>query len=101
MSVAQELMDDEKGQQFLKEEIEKTRKYQRYQLQWMLDHEYSIDNLIRGLAQMQAEEMRYGDNKPIPIDTLYYRWVKDVGFGSEIWACREEWETTENGKETA
>ena len=57
MSVAQELMNDEKGQQFLKEEVEKTRKYQRYQLQWMLDHGYSLDNLICGLAQMQAQLM--------------------------------------------
>ena len=80
MSVAQELMNDEKGQQFLKEEVEKTRKYQRYQLQWMLDHGYSLDNLICGLAQMQAEELKYGDSKPIPIDALYHRWVKDVGF---------------------
>ena len=100
MSAAQDLMDDEEGQLFLKEEIEKTRKYQRYQLQWMLDHGYSLDNLILELAKMQAEELKHGDGKLTPVDALYHRWVKDVGFGSEIWACREEWETTEDGKET-
>lgn len=57
--------------------------YGRYQLQWMLDHGYGLDDLIDGLDQM-------GLDASVGVRGAYDAWEADRGFGGEIWACREE-----------
>lgn len=64
--------------------------YQKYQLQWMINHGYSIDDLIFGLSNMQNSK-EDSDKLFAPITELFDEWVMDVGFGSEIWACKSEW----------
>ncbi len=65
--------------------------YDRYQLQWMISHGYSLRNLIEELTKIQQYDSEYGARISIPISELYDEWVADVGFGSEIWACEAEW----------
>lgn len=69
--------------------------YQKYQLQWMIDHGYSLDDLIQELTNMQYDDPEDSDRISTPISELYDEWVIDVGFGSEIWACEGEWEQCE------
>ncbi len=64
--------------------------YQKYQLQWMIDHDHSLDELISELVKCEKDRQPE-DN----IQNLYESWVHDCGFGSEIWACEEEWEDAE------
>lgn len=69
--------------------------YQKYQLQWMIDHGYSLDDLIQELTSMQYDDPEDSDRISTPISELYGEWVMDVGFGSEIWVCQGEWEMSE------
>ncbi len=70
-------------------------KYQKYQLQWMIDHDYSLDNLMSELSRMQYEDPEDNFRKSEPVYELFDEWQTDVGFGSEIWACEEEWKECE------
>ena len=69
--------------------------YQKYQLQWMIDHGYSLDDLIQELTSMQYDDPEDSDRISTPISGLYGEWVMDVGLGSEIWVCKGEWEMSE------
>lgn len=69
--------------------------YQKYQLQWMIDHGYSLDDLIQELTSMQYDDPEDSNRISTPISELYGEWVMDVGFGSEIWVCEGEWEMSE------
>ncbi len=69
--------------------------YQKYQLQWMIGHGYSLDDLIQELTNMQYDDPEDSDRISTPISELYDEWIIDVGFGSEIWACEGEWEQCE------
>ena len=61
--------------------------YEQYKLRWMMDHGYSLEDLVRGLAEMQAES-----EPGTPVDELLHIWEKDRGLGEAIWACLEEFQ---------
>ena len=63
--------------------------YQKYQLQWMIDHGYSLNDLIIEMLEMQT------DGNDGDVADLYYEWEYSRGFGGEIWACEEEWKECE------
>ena len=69
--------------------------YEKYQLQWMLAHVYSLRSLIAELTEMQLSDPEDGDRISTPVSELFDEWVADVGFGSEIWACEAEWRECE------
>lgn len=65
--------------------------YEKYQLQWMIEHGHSLRELMDRLTIYMCDsswEVRDG------IQALFDGWEKDDGFNSEIWACKDEW--TEN-----
>ena len=62
--------------------------YQKYQLQWMIDHDHSIDELIDELHTFQKD---WADSDE-PINDMYFIWERQIGFGGELWACQREWE---------
>ena len=61
--------------------------YEQYKLRWMMDHGYSLEDLMRGLAEMQSES-----EPGTPMDELFHAWEKDRGFDGSIWACLEEFQ---------
>lgn len=63
--------------------------YQKYQLQWMIDHDHSLDELFDSLERYQIE------TEHETILGLFDDWVWDTGFGGEIWACLDEWRDCE------
>ena len=69
--------------------------YQKYQLQWMIGHGYSLDDLIQELTNMQYDDPEDSDRISTPISELYDEWIMDIGFGSEIWACEDDWKQCE------
>lgn len=64
--------------------------YEQYQLQWMIDHGYSLKNLMDELTEYQ----KMGDFAD-PVSDIFHDWEKEWGFGSEIWACEKEWQECE------
>lgn len=51
----------------------------------MIDHGYSLQNLIDELSVYQQEV------RTMSVSELFEDWVQEAGFGSEIWACEGEW----------
>ena len=55
--------------------------YERFKLEWMLDHGYTLKNLIEELEK-QREECQ-----DLTLDSIFRDWEFGFGFGSEIWPC--------------
>ena len=73
--------------------------YQKYQLQWMIDHGYSLQDLMSELTSFQYDDPEDSDRISTPISELFDEWVADSGFGSEIWACEEEWKDCDDSSD--
>lgn len=67
--------------------------YKQYKLQWMIEHGYSLEDLIQNLADV-AEENLSNDGQysfATTLDNAFDIFEKEVGFRSgEIWACEDE-----------
>ena len=62
--------------------------YQKFQLQWMIDHSYSLDDLMKELDRCQ---MDWAEGKE-PVSEIFKSWELDIGFGGSIWPCEKEWQ---------
>ena len=63
--------------------------YERYKLQWMLDHGYGLEDLIRNLESMIDEDQNEsGVRTSLP--SLFKDWEFDIGFDGAIWPCFDE-----------
>ena len=58
--------------------------YERYKLDWLLSHGYTLADLMNELDQMQEE------SPDDSVSQLFTDWEYGFGFGNEIWACYEE-----------
>lgn len=65
---------------------ESFRAYERFKLQWMLDHKHTLQEL---LCELDAYSEDCGDAGSM--QELLDVWEKDRGFGGEMWPCYEEW----------
>ena len=68
--------------------------YEKYKLQWMLEHGYTLSDLLEKLAKIINEEMNVSNGSAhIYIDEAFEIFEKEQGFkDSEIWDSKEEWE---------
>lgn len=66
--------------------------YEKYQLQWLIDHNHSLTELIQEL-----EDYINQDSPDIKIHVLkaFEEWESNIGFKSEIYACEEEFNDAE------
>lgn len=55
--------------------------YEKYKLQWLIDHNYSINDLIQELE----------DYINLHVLKAFKDWEFDTGFNSEIYVCEEEY----------
>lgn len=69
--------------------------YEKFQLQWMIDHGHSLRELMEELQSLQYDDPEDSDQISTPITELFERWEQDRGFGSEIWPCEAEYESSE------
>lgn len=69
--------------------------YEKFQLQWMIDHGHSLRELMEELQSLQYDDPEDSDQISTPITELFERWEQDRGFGSEIWPCEAEYEGCE------
>ena len=77
--------------------------YEKFQLQWMIEHGHSLRELLEELERAQYEDPENDARISTPITELFAEWEKDCGFGSEIWPGEAEYEDCEgkdatNGK---
>lgn len=74
--------------------------YERYQLEWMIDHGHSLGELMTELTNLQNElEMTPGVN--LTVADVFVTWDEDHGFGGEVWASEAEWRDAEGTKGAA
>lgn len=64
--------------------------YERYKLYWMLDHGYTLKDLIDQL-QLMIDEDFDDSHVPTSLSSLFEDWEFGVGFGGEIWPCFDEY----------
>lgn len=67
--------------------------YETFQLQWMIDREHSLRELMEELQSLQYEDPEDSDRISTPITELFAEWETERGFGSEIWLCEAEYES--------
>ena len=64
--------------------------YERYRLNWMIEHGHTLPQLIRQLNRLQ-EECEEGTS----VEELWEMWEEEYGFDGELWVCYEEWAQAE------
>lgn len=70
--------------------------YEKYQLEWMIEHGYSLEDLMGKIAEIINKELAIDTNAHVFIDEAFEILKNETGFReSEIWACKEEWEDNE------
>lgn len=69
--------------------------YEKFQLQWMIDHGHSLRELMEELQSLQYDDPEDSDKISTPITELFAEWEAERGFGSEIWPCEAEYESRE------
>jgi len=60
------------------------RAYEQFKLQWMIDHGFTLSDLMEELDKMQEE------NPDATVSSLFDDWEYGYGFASEVWPCYEE-----------
>ena len=63
--------------------------YEKYRLRWMMDHGYTLVDLMKEMDMMLEE---WPD---ATMSQLFDDWEFGYGFGSEIWVCYDEFVATE------
>ena len=63
-----------------------SKRYERFRLQWMMDHGYSLGDLMEQL-DVQMEEAEPG----FTIASLFTQWERERGFQGELWPCYAEY----------
>lgn len=66
--------------------------YERYQLEWMIEHGHSLTELVEDMSELSY------DMPNTDIGALFDAWEADCGFGGEVYASESEWREAE-GKE--
>ena len=71
--------------------------YEKYQLQWMIDHGYSLTDLVNEIIPYANEvsSVEPHANLGYCIKEGFYDLANGSGFNGELWVCEEEWETNE------
>ena len=67
---------------------EEEKRYDRYQIQWMLNHKCTVTDLIDAI-QLQMDE------GAVTVGEAFDKFERDSGFDGEIWASREEFRDSE------
>lgn len=72
-------------------EADSRRLYERFKLQWMIDHGFTLGDLIACMEDMICEDLSDSDART-SLPSLFADWEYGVGFaGSSVWPCFEEY----------
>lgn len=59
--------------------------YERYQLEWMIEHGHSLKEVIEGISEIDPDGLD-------SLEDRFALWEADRGFNGELWASMGEWE---------
>lgn len=62
--------------------------YEQYKLQWLINHNYSLTNLIQKLENYINQD---SPDIKINLSKAFKEWEFNTGFNSEIYACEKEY----------
>ena len=71
---------------YTKERCSLVKRYDRFKLQWMIDHGHTLEELIYELGTFVEES-----DGAVSVKEAFEEWELNIGFGSEIWPCFDEW----------
>ena len=63
--------------------------YEIYRLKWMMDHGFTIPDIIKNLESMIEEDANESGTST-GLQSLFQDWEFGIGFDSEIWPCYQE-----------
>ena len=69
--------------------------YERYQLEWMIEHGYSLEDLMNKIAEIINEKLTVSGNAYNFVNEAFEILSNEDSFNSEIWVSESEWTTTE------
>ena len=73
------------------DEMKLRQLYERYKLQWMIDHGFTLADLIACMEGMISEDLS-GSEVHTNLQSLFADWEYGVGFeGGSIWPCFAEY----------
>ena len=71
--------------------------YKKYQLEWMIEHGYSLEDLMLRMDDI-VDDLYHRSDRPLPSEAMEE--FEELGFKqSEIWACEDDWEQNEDQEE--
>lgn len=89
-------MDPELKMEKDKMETKGLKGYEKYQLEWMIEHNYSLDDLIGNLqAVWEKLDEEKEENEVIDVTTTYEVWYDSFGFDNELFVSKNEWSNNE------
>lgn len=68
----------------MQEDTSAATAYERFKLQWMLEHGFTLRDLVEELEKSREE------TPELPLTAIFSNWEFGFGFGSQIWPCFEE-----------
>lgn len=88
----EELVEKERREESADTERVFQRAYSSYQMVWMIDHGFSLGDLLAGLQEFVSEEEDDGGQD---LKSAFDQWVLERGFGGGIWVCEDEFKCAE------
>lgn len=64
--------------------------YEKYRLHWMIQHGYSLSDLMDALAEHQYNDPEDTDLISEPVNKIFENWEFEDGFNGSLWGCLEE-----------
>ena len=63
------------------------QKYEVFKLQWLIDHGYTLTDIINELEELRAE----ADDTDVTIPMLFSTFENDIGLNGSLYPCFDEW----------
>lgn len=72
--------------------------YNNYQLQWLMDHNYSLTDFIKSIEDYindSEDSSRYIDeNNQLDLQQAFIDWQFESGFNHDLYVCKDEFNQT-------
>ncbi|MGF7012010.1 hypothetical protein M2146_002564 [Lachnospiraceae bacterium PF1-22] len=78
--------------------IQSMSNYEKYQLEWLIEHEHSIEELIANLDAYAARRKEVLPDNEENIAEIFKNWTDECGFKGQLWRPRSRFRDSEYHK---